>query len=62
MEKGFKTPFSRKYIKQIMNKNHPKMSKRHHSHLGKVQGNNLYNVGDVREITYIGTTLTKVKE
>jgi hypothetical protein len=31
-------------------------------HFGKGQGNNLYNVGDVREINYIGTILTKVKE
>jgi hypothetical protein len=30
--------------------------------LGKGQGNNLYNVGDVREIIYIGTALTKEKE
>jgi hypothetical protein len=30
-------------------------------HLGKGQGSNMYNVGDVREITYIGTSLTKEK-
>jgi hypothetical protein len=38
------------------------MSTRLQIHLGKGQGNNLYNVGDVREITYIGTSLTKEKE
>jgi hypothetical protein len=27
--------------------------------LGKGQGRSLYNVGDVREITYIGTSLNK---
>jgi hypothetical protein len=28
---------------------------------GKKLSNNLYNVGDVREIIYIGTALTKEK-
>jgi hypothetical protein len=31
-------------------------------HLGKGQGKILYNVGDVREINYIGNSLTNVKE
>jgi hypothetical protein len=31
-------------------------------HLGKGQGNNLYNVGDMREINYIGIALTNEKE
>ena len=38
------------------------MSTRQQIHLGKIQGNNLYNVGDVKEITYIGTTLIKETE
>jgi hypothetical protein len=38
------------------------MRKRMKIHLGKGQGNNLFNVGDVRQITYIGTSLTKEKE
>jgi hypothetical protein len=40
----------------------PKMSTRLQIHLGKVQGRILFNVGDVREMTYIGTSLTKEKE
>jgi hypothetical protein len=55
-------PFSRTTPKKINKDSQPKMSTRQHIHLGKGQGNNLYNVGDVREITYIGTSLTKVKE
>jgi hypothetical protein len=47
--------------KQINKVNQPKMNIRMHIHLGKGQGNNLYNVGDVREITYIGYSLTKEK-
>jgi hypothetical protein len=31
-------------------------------HLGKCQGNNLFNVGDVGEITYIGSALIMDKE
>jgi hypothetical protein len=38
------------------------MSTRLHILLEKVQGNNLYNVRDVKEITYIGISLTKKKE
>jgi hypothetical protein len=38
------------------------MIKRMQIHLGKGQGNNLFNVGDVRGITYIGTSLIKEKE
>jgi hypothetical protein len=38
------------------------MSTRLQIHLEKGQGNNLFNVGDVREITYIGTALIKEKE
>jgi hypothetical protein len=38
------------------------MNTRLQTHLGKGQGNNLYNVGDEREINYIGTSLTKEKE
>jgi len=38
------------------------MNPRWQIHLGKGQGNNVYNVGDVREITYIGISLTKEKE
>jgi hypothetical protein len=52
-------PFSRTTSKKISKVSQPKMSTRLHIHLGKGQGNNLYNVGDVREITYIGTALTK---
>jgi hypothetical protein len=38
------------------------MSRRLHIHLVKGKGSKLYKVGDVREITYIGTTLRKEKE
>jgi hypothetical protein len=38
------------------------MSIRLQIHLGRGQGSDLYNVGDVREITCIGYTLTKEKE
>jgi hypothetical protein len=38
------------------------MSKRMQIHLGKGQGKNMFNVGDVREITYIGNALIKEKE
>jgi hypothetical protein len=41
---------------------HLKRSKHKKYYYKKCQGNNLCNVGDVRGITYIGTTLTKVKE
>jgi hypothetical protein len=37
------------------------MSTRQQILLEKGQGRSLYNVGDVRGITYIGTSLTKVK-
>jgi hypothetical protein len=37
------------------------MNTRLEIHLGKGQGNDQYNFGDVREITYIGTNLTKDK-
>jgi hypothetical protein len=40
----------------------PKMSTRLQAHLGKGHGKIMYNVEDVREITYIGTSLTKEKE
>jgi hypothetical protein len=38
------------------------MNTRQHIHLEKGQGNNLYNVGDVKDITYIRIPLTKEKE
>jgi hypothetical protein len=38
------------------------MSTRLQIHLERGQGNNLFNVGDVREINYIGTALTNGKE
>jgi hypothetical protein len=38
------------------------MNKRMHICFGKYQGNNLFNVGDVRGITYIGNSLIKEKE
>jgi hypothetical protein len=65
MIKGIKVlihPFSRKKPKKINKDNHPKMRTILQIHLGKGQGNSLYNVGDVMEITYIGTSLTKEKE
>jgi hypothetical protein len=46
-------PFSRTTSNKISKVNQPKMSTRLEIHLGKSQGNSLYNVGDVREITYI---------
>jgi hypothetical protein len=55
-------PFSEITPKQMNKAMQPKMSKRMQIHLGKGQGNNLFNVGDVREITYIGTSLKKEKE
>jgi hypothetical protein len=61
-QKGFKPPFFKNNSQEINKDNQPKMSPRWQIHLGKGQGNNLYNVGDVREITYIGTALTKEKE
>jgi hypothetical protein len=54
-------PFSRIIPKKISKVNQPKMSRRLQFHLGKVHGRNLYNVRDVREITYSWTSLTKVK-
>ena len=48
--------------KKVSKARKPKMIKRMHIHLGKGQGNNLFNVGDVRGITYIGTSLIKEKE
>jgi hypothetical protein len=61
-KKGFKPPFSEITPKQISKVNQPKMNTRLHIHLERGQGNSLFNVGDVREITYIGTSLTKKKE
>jgi hypothetical protein len=55
-------PFSRRAPKKISKVNHPKVSTPTQIYLGKGQENNLYNVGDVREIIYIGTSLTKEKE
>jgi hypothetical protein len=60
-KKGFKPPFSRTNPKKINKGIQPKMSIRKQIILGKGQGNNLCNVGDVRGITYIGITLTKEK-
>jgi hypothetical protein len=40
--------FSEIITKQINKVNYPKMSTKMHIHLGKGQGKNLYNVGDVR--------------
>jgi hypothetical protein len=60
--KVLRHPFSRTSPKKINKVNHPKIIKRLQINLGKGQGSNLYNVGDVREITYIGASLTKVKE
>jgi hypothetical protein len=61
-KKGFEPPFSRTTSNKISKVNQPKMSTRLEIHLEKSQGNSLYNVGDVREITYIGASLTKEKE
>ena len=55
-------PFSEITPKQINKAKQPKMSKRMHIHLRKGQGNSLFDVRDVREITYIWTSLTKEKE
>jgi hypothetical protein len=55
-------PFSSKSPKQINKVNQPKMRTRLQIHLRKYQGNSLYNVGDVREITYKGTAVKKDKE
>jgi hypothetical protein len=55
-------PFLEITPKQINKVKQPKMSTNLQIHLGKGQGNNLYNVRDVREITYIGNSLTKGKE
>jgi hypothetical protein len=55
-------PFSKINPKQINKVMKPKMIKIMQIHLGKGQGNNLFNFGDVREITYIGNALTKEKE
>jgi hypothetical protein len=52
--KVFKPPFSRTTPKQISKVNQPKMSTSIHIIFGKGKNNNLYNVGDVREITYLG--------
>jgi hypothetical protein len=38
------------------------MIKRMQIHFGKGQGDNLFNVGDVGEITYLRTSLIKEKE
>jgi hypothetical protein len=38
------------------------MIKRMQIHLGKGQGRSLFNVGDVEEINYIGTSLIKETE
>jgi hypothetical protein len=54
-------PFSRKTPKQVNKENQPKMSTSKQIHLGKGHVNKLNNVGDVREINCIGTTLTKEK-
>jgi hypothetical protein len=48
--------------KKINKDNQPKIITIQPIHFGKDLGKNMYNVGDVREITYRGTTLTKVKE
>jgi hypothetical protein len=61
-QKGFKPPFFRIIPKQISKFNSPKMNTRLQIHLEKGQGNNLFNFGDVREIIYIGISLTKEKE
>jgi hypothetical protein len=55
-------PFSRTTPKKRSKVIQPKMRTILYIHLGKGQGSSLYNVGDVREITYIGTTITKEKE
>jgi hypothetical protein len=63
-KKGFKTPngiMIKMIPKKIIKVKNPKMSTRLQNHLGKGQGSNLYTVGDVREITYIGTSLRKDK-
>jgi hypothetical protein len=60
-KKGFKPTFF-KNNSQVINKgSRPKMNTRQPIILQKVKGKNLYNVGDVSGITYIGTSFTKVK-
>jgi hypothetical protein len=61
-KKFFKPPFFRINPKKINEVKQPEMSTILHIHLQKGQVNSLYNVGDVRGITYIGTSLTKKKE
>jgi hypothetical protein len=54
-------PFLEIIPKQISKVKQPKMRTRLWIHLERGQGSNLFNVGDVREITYIGIALTKGK-
>jgi hypothetical protein len=65
MRKGRKVlshPFLEITRKKINKVSHPKMRRRMQINLERGQGNIRCNVGDVREITYIGTSLTKEKE
>jgi hypothetical protein len=48
--------------KQINKDSQPKMIPRWQIHLEKFQGNNMYNVWDAKENTFIGIVLTKEKE
>jgi hypothetical protein len=60
--KGLSHPFSTIAPKQINKVNQPKLNTRLQIYLGKNKGISLYNVEDVRGITYVGTSLTKEKE
>jgi hypothetical protein len=55
-------PFSGIIPKKISKVKSPKMNTRLQIHLEKGQGSSRCNVGDVREIIYIGISLTKEKE
>jgi hypothetical protein len=61
-KKGFKPPFFKNNSQANQQGQSTQNEHKTIDSFGKRLRNNLYNVGDVREITYIGTSLTKVKE
>jgi hypothetical protein len=62
MKKGFKPSFF-KNNSQANQKGHTTQNDQNNADsFGTSQGNNMFNVGDVKGITYIGTTFIKEKE
>jgi hypothetical protein len=62
-KKGFKPPFFKKNSQENQQGHSTQNEHKMVDSFGKRPRKYiLYNVGDVREITYIGTTLTKEKE